>query len=229
MHEQHASIRSIARQMGIGRRTVRRYLAAGSFPEMAQRRPRPSILDPFAPYLRQRWQGGCHNALQLFRELHDQGYAGSRSLLSHWAAQRRETLSEANQPDIMEPASTPLQRQRRQPENRRKLSPAQAAWLLVCKPEDLKAEQKAALEQMRQASSEIALAYDLAQAFARMVREHTADPLACWLEAVKNSRQSELRSFASGIQRDLAAVMAGLVIARGARGKWKARSTGSSL
>lgn len=43
-----------------------------------------------------------------------------------------------------------------------------------------------------------------------MVREHTAEPLAPWLEAVKNSRQSELRSFASGIQQDLAAVTAGL-------------------
>ena len=43
-----------------------------------------------------------------------------------------------------------------------------------------------------------------------MVREHTADPLASWLETAKKCCLSEMRSFANGIQRDLAAVTAGL-------------------
>ena len=64
-------MRSIAEQMGIGRHTIRRYLATGTFPEITQRRQTPSILDPFEPYLRQRWQAGCHNAMQLYREIHD--------------------------------------------------------------------------------------------------------------------------------------------------------------
>ncbi len=209
LHEQGTSLRSIAQQMGVGRHTVRRYVAAGSFPEITQRRQMPSILDPFEPYLRQRWHAGYQNALQLYREIHNQGYSGSRPLVSRWAAQLRKTLPRRTRPGKLEPSRTAPQ-----PggpiENRRKLSPAQAAWLLVCKPADLKLEQKTALEQMRQASAEIAVAYELAQGFANMVREHQAEPLTAWLESVKNCCLSELHSFANGVQRDLAAVTAGL-------------------
>ena len=210
LHEQGTSLRGIAQQMGVGRHTVRRYIAVGSFPEITQRRQMPSILDPFEPYLRQRWLAGYQNALQLYREICDQGYSGSRPLVSHWAAQLRKTMPRRTRPGKTETARTAPQPPGGPIENRRKLSPSQAAWLLVCKPADLKLEQKAALEQMCQASSEISVAYDLAQGFANMVREHKAEPLTTWLENAKNCCLNELHSFANGIQRDLAAVTAGL-------------------
>lgn len=38
----------------------------------------PAKLDPFKPYLRQRWEAGCSNALQLHREIITElGYPGS--------------------------------------------------------------------------------------------------------------------------------------------------------
>ncbi len=205
LHEQGLSIHSIARQIGIARRTVRRYIEAGAFPEIAQRGHMPSILDPFEPYMRQRWHEGCHNASQLYREIHYQGYTGSYPSVSRWVAQIRKT-----QPDTSKTASTVPQSPMRQPENRRKLSPSRAAWLLICRPADLTVEQKVAVEQMRQASSEIAAAYDLAQGFANMLRERTAEPLTDWLDTARNCDLSEMRSFANGIQRDLPAVTAGL-------------------
>ena len=51
LHQQGLSSRAIARQLGLGRHTVRRYLDAGAFPEMAQRRKGSSILDRYLPYL----------------------------------------------------------------------------------------------------------------------------------------------------------------------------------
>ena len=51
LHEQGMTERSIAHEAGVSRRTVRRYLTAGSFPEMSKRRKRASILDPYMPYL----------------------------------------------------------------------------------------------------------------------------------------------------------------------------------
>jgi len=209
LHERGETIHSIARQMGIARRTARRYIEAGAFPEIALRGHMPSILDKFEPYLRQRWHEGCHNVMQLYRELREQGYTGSHPQLSRWAAQMRKTMPTLTQPHTETTCTVPRS-PIRQPENRRKLSPSRAAWLLVCKPADLTVEQQAALEQMRHASSEVAAAYDLAQDFANMVREHTADPLTSWLETARNCCLSELRSFANGIQRDLAAVIAGL-------------------
>ena len=210
LRKQGTSIRSIAEQMGIGRHTVRRYLAIGTFPEIAQRRQMPSMLAKFESYLRQRWQEGCHNAMRLYREICGQGYSGSRPLVSRWAVQMRKTTSESTEPDVPGKAGTKPKPPNRQVENRRKLSPAQAAWLLVCKPADLTPEQESALEQMRQASSDIAVAHSLAQEFANMLREHKAEKLAAWLESAKKACLAELRSFANGIERDLAAVTAGI-------------------
>ena len=73
LHTQGVSRRQIAQQMGMGRQTVRRYVNHGAFPEIAQRSQMPSILDRCEPYLIDRWQAGCHNGLQLCREMLAQG------------------------------------------------------------------------------------------------------------------------------------------------------------
>ena len=78
LHRQGASHRTIARQLKMGKGTVRRYLHASAFPEIAQRPKAPSILDPFLPYLMERWQAGGHNGVQLWREVSQHGYTGSR-------------------------------------------------------------------------------------------------------------------------------------------------------
>jgi transposase len=209
---QDVSIRSIAEQMGMGRQTVRRYLATGTFPEITPRRRMPSLLDKFEPYLLQRWQAGCHNATQLYREIQAQGYSGSRPLVSRWAAQMRKSTPQATEAETAQAGSPKAQPARPPAKNRRKLSPAQAAWLLVCKPADLKPDQALAVEHMRQASFNIALAYDLAQDFGTLLREHQADRLAAWLEKAKKTSLAELHSFAHGIERDLAAVLAGIAL-----------------
>jgi hypothetical protein len=75
------TILGTAKRLGIARVTVRKYRAAVA-PERA--RPRfPSDLDPYAAYLERRWGEGCRNALQLWREIRDQGYPrGSRRVRS---------------------------------------------------------------------------------------------------------------------------------------------------
>jgi len=210
LHEQGTSIRGIARQMGVGTQTVRRYLAHAAFPEIAQRRQMPRMLDKFEPYLHQRWQTGCHNAVQLYREICHQSYTGSRAQISRWAAKRRETSRQPIQPQACSKASSEPQPTQHQPDRQRKLSPSQAAWLLLCVPTQLTVEHQAAVEQMCQVSSEIMAAYDLAQGFARMIRTHKAEPLTTWLESASKCGLTELRSFANGVQRDFAAVVAGL-------------------
>lgn len=212
LHHQGVSIRGIAQQMGVSRRMARRYIGSAGFPEITQRTTAASVLDRFEPYLRQRWDGGCHNALQLYREIRMQGYAGSRPLVSRWAARLRKTLVKPAKSPTQTAKQPVLHASKRATENRRKLSPTQAAWLLVCRPECLKPEQQAALEQMCQTSTEIAMAYRLAQDFTNMVRHHTAGPLSAWLEHASNSGLRELRSFATGILGDLSAVAAGLTL-----------------
>ena len=55
LHKQGHSIRDITRQSGHSRNTVRRAVREGA-PHVFQTPPRPSKLDPFKDYLRQRFE-----------------------------------------------------------------------------------------------------------------------------------------------------------------------------
>lgn len=70
------------------RRTVRHWLNAQTFPERAQRAPVPRKIDPYLPYLKRRWNEGCHNAAALYREIAAEGYTGAtgmvRLVLQSW-------------------------------------------------------------------------------------------------------------------------------------------------
>jgi hypothetical protein len=80
---QGASQGEIARNCGLGRQTVRRWISAHSFPE---RRPssHSTTVDRHQEYLEQRWQQGCHNAAQLWPELREQGFAGQSRIVRDW-------------------------------------------------------------------------------------------------------------------------------------------------
>jgi Transposase len=67
---------AIADQVGIGHATVSRWLECGVFPEQ-QPRQRMTGLDPYLPFLRERWEGGCHTIAQLYPELVARGYTQS--------------------------------------------------------------------------------------------------------------------------------------------------------
>ncbi len=66
------------------------------------------------------------------------------------------------------------------------------------------------LAKLRQIHSEVDLAYDLIQQFARMLRNRTGDLLDTWLAQLASSNLPERQSFAAGIEKDQDAVRAGL-------------------
>ena len=78
LHRQGLSVSAIALQLGVDRKTVRKYLARGlEAPAYGPRQPRPRRIDPFVPYLRERvetWPG--LTGRRLFRELKECGYRG---------------------------------------------------------------------------------------------------------------------------------------------------------
>jgi transposase len=67
---------AIAEQGGISHSTVSRWLQGGTFPEQHPR-PRKTGLEPSLPFLRERWDAGCHTMAQLDRELLACGYPQS--------------------------------------------------------------------------------------------------------------------------------------------------------
>lgn len=206
LRQRGVSIRAIAQQVGVARATVYRYLAADSFPELAKRQPAPSILDPWAPYLRQRWDAGCHNGSRLWREIQAQGYRGSRGPLSDWVAARRKTLppptatAEAGSPHAPAPVTG------------RRLSARQAAWLVVKPPHALTGAEEEALTTMCQAQADIEQAYTLAQSFGQMVRERQCQVFDSWIASAQATEIDELKSFAAHLRRDKRAVVAALAL-----------------
>src|SRR5664279_4929774 len=58
LRQQGWTLGAIAQTTGLCRKTIRRWLRVEHFPELRRRR-RPSRLDPYKPYLLQRWNEGC--------------------------------------------------------------------------------------------------------------------------------------------------------------------------
>jgi transposase len=201
LKQQGLSKRAIARQVGLDARTVRRYVDAGTFPEMAQRRKGPSILDPYLPYLQQRWTEGQHNASQLFRDIRGQGYRGCQSMVGLWAATQRQNTPKRS---AAAPPSPP------KPAPPRPWSAAYAVWLLLKTPTQLRPEQQAALKRMLQASPAIQHAYNFSHAFRRIVCGRLDKALEPWLQALTHSDLAPLRYFAVSLARDKTAVSAAL-------------------
>ncbi len=211
LHVEGVSIKRIAEQMKLSRTTVRKLVKAEGFPEMAPH-SRAGALTPFEPYLCRRWQEGCRNALQLWREVSAQGYRGTHRQVSKWVGLRREEPrrhSNIHQraavatPETTTPAhsmrtpATPLPSAKR------------LAWLLVKDQEKLDDKEQQLLQQVLQ-HAVAAKCHTLAHQFIRIVREHLAKELAAWLKACHDSAITEFASFADGLESDLAAVRAAL-------------------
>ncbi|WP_406117782.1 hypothetical protein [Streptomyces sp. NBC_00989] len=67
----------MARELGLDRKTVRKYARARTWQEVVRRPPhRPSTLDPYLGYLQQRWDERQHSAKILHEELLTKSYLG---------------------------------------------------------------------------------------------------------------------------------------------------------
>lgn len=215
LHERGMNMLSICRYLGMSRGAVRRYVHADAFPERSRRPREPSMLDPFEPYLAKRWEEGCRNALQMWREIREQGYPGAQGRVLQWARQRRE-----------EPASTTPGRYRSSMMERcqkrtsqgtigrttRAPSPKRLVWLLLGDPETLEATERRALEQVLDASDAAAVIYPLVQRFRKMVRHLEAEDFDEWLENALSCGVMDFETFAMGFKRERSAVEAALTL-----------------
>jgi transposase len=205
LRKQGFSHYAIADTLGISRPTVRRLLAAEQFPERLSgpKRQRQGIVAPYLPFLRERWEAGCHNGRQLFREANARGYSGSPAQLERVTTQWRKQLPPSPPASKEPPHPTSVTAPKRQ-----RLSSQRASWLFVLPKEKLTADQQRQLDQMCQASEDLSTAYALSQDFLGMLKERRAQELKGWISAAKSSHVTELKSFAKSVQQDYAAIYA---------------------
>jgi transposase len=210
MRAEGANIAQIARHFGLSRTTVARYVKADAFPEWAPHPERPGILAPFEAHLQRRWDEGCHNGLELLREIRSLGYRGSHKPVARWTRARRQAPARTTPTKYLAEPGAPSESPGTDPS--RRPSARRLAWLLVRDPERLDDAEAKALERMRESSPAVATAYPLAQQFGRMVREREAAAFVPWLDAASESGVPELKSFAAGLRRDQPAVEAALTL-----------------
>ena len=219
LHSQGVDIKAIGKQLKLSPMTVYRYLRLDTDPVPAQRRPRPSMIDPYMPYLRQRWDGGCLNGGQLWRELQALGYPGSRKMLTVWVGQQRKKEGNPSpytpkkyltQVEDCEPAAqanpTSCPCAPCAPPTSRRL-----AWFLMRDPNSLSTTEQVVMAQLKEKGGEVISAYKLVHDFRRIMKGRLAGELDGWLQIAKESRIAAMRNFALGIERDKAAVVGALV------------------
>jgi transposase len=85
---QGLSQREVARRTGCSRNTIAR-LAAQTSPPAPPRRPRPSQLDPFKPYLAARFAECPLSNVRLLEEIRPMGYTGGIDVLRRFLTPRR--------------------------------------------------------------------------------------------------------------------------------------------
>src|SRR5690348_443827 len=202
MRDQHATVqalyargmglRAIARELGIDRKTVRRFAHATGDEAIARAISRPTVLDRYQHHLHRRWTEGCHDAAVLHAEITALGYRGSlRTVYRYLQPLRSDTAPADLTPSALKIGEV-------------------TSWLLR-RADDLNPRQQQLLADVRGHCSQLDRLAEHVTGFAKMMTKRTGQQdLAGWLERVDADDQPELHTFAAGIRQDLAAVTAGL-------------------
>ncbi len=185
------SQRRIARLLNLSRATVRRFYDASRYPDRDQA-IRPSILDPFIDYLKMRMQLGKATAHQLWQELVERGYLGSKSQIVKWLSQYRQQASE-----IPKPANDSLTLPSRDT----------CLRLLTAKPETLSTGDHYLLKTLLNFDV-LQTLHGLAQDFASMLRKRETQALDGWLNRCMTSGIKACHHFAQSLLQDYEAVRA---------------------
>jgi transposase len=181
---------AIGRALGMERKTIRRWLRRGQFPERKAPHRRPPKVNEFADYLQQRWNEGCHNASRLYQEIREKGYRGKRSMVARFVAGWRKTGKAAS------------------PKAPQRIAPKHAA-ILVTRPADKMTEEQQQL--FDRIGTQCPDALDLrkiALGFRTALNADESTQLRRWIQGAKRCEFGAVVRFAYGLQKDISAVAA---------------------
>jgi transposase len=160
---------AISRTLGIGRKTIRRWLRRGEFPERKPPHRPPPKVSEFADYLQQRWNEGCHNASRLYQEIRQKGYSGKRAMVRRFVSGWRKTGRATS------------------PEAPQRISPKHAA-ILVTRPADkISDEQKQLLDRIEAQCPEVIDLRKISLGFGAALVADNSNRLRRWVEGAKHS------------------------------------------
>jgi transposase len=197
LHGLGATISRIAGEIGADRKTIRGWLQLGQAPQWKQPSC-DSILDPFKPFLGRRWNEGCRNAAQLWRELGALGFRGGASVVRDWAAGHRGAYSFRK-----ESANGPLPPVWPIPSGYR------LARLLMTSRSRLDGEERIFIGRLLDDEPALGVAVTWAKRLNKLLRRRVVDDLDDVLFAAAGTLLSK---FAASLRRDFDAINAALVL-----------------
>jgi transposase len=192
---QGKGIKTIMRELGLAKDTVRRFARASSVEDLlaTARDGRASVLDEFKPYLHHRFNLGHTNGSQLFTEIQAQGYRGSLGTVLGYLRPFR-ALGAAP------PAVPP-------PPTVRAVTGA-----MLRHPDRIDADDQLMVKQVRARCPHLDALAEHVNGFAEMMVGRHGERLDAWIAAVEADDQPDLHRFVNGLRRDEAAVRNGLTL-----------------
>src|SRR5215208_1881628 len=203
LHLAGASVKDIAEWVGTSQSTVYRYRELAEPPPRPRYRRRASVLDPYLPYLLERWNEGCRSAKRLHAEIRQRGYRHSVDTVNRLLSSFRYTEQQGEKLPL-------APRAKRGSIAGASPTAKNVAALFMRREEMLNAEQKEYLGRLCASDAALADTRRLTQEFAKMVRSLEGEKLDRWLEEAEASGASLMEKFATGLRKDLSAVRAGL-------------------
>ncbi len=199
---------NIARHVGISRQSVYAYLKMKEPPARTRiHRQYKPLIDPYKEYLIKRWNEGCRNAQQVYREIQEQGYTGSDQPIARFFAQFRKKKDFRTFKHVDPSEEPPIPAPPKRPPTASQV----AHWITFKEDQRLEWRQKY-LMQVCEADQEIRTANELIAEFTSMLRERKGERFDAWLEKVEQQGIAELCSFAQSLKKEYEAVKAGLTL-----------------
>ncbi len=193
-HAEGVYTTDIADEFDLSRHTVSKWSNSESLPPDGRGRfKRKCLIDDYVPYLHQRIADGCTNKSQLWREIKERGFTGSRTIVGKWVRQNYSTNGDTTEELFAKKIEVTL------PSSR------ELTWLIARHADEIEEEEKQLLEVLTR-DGELAELRQAAHEFMHMVRNGLDGEWASWLKNSCESGVKELKNFAIGLKKDAAAV-----------------------
>ena len=210
MHAAGRTFGDIATEIGVGRRTIAKWVKLDDLPDRQRSMLKPSSPLYFQEYLARRWEEGDRVGRRLFHDVRRQGYLGSLShlerLLSTWRRRDSASAGAPTQPSPP-PKMEPLGEARAvDPATGWQISPKVAASLCLKPTPALTPSEAAKVVALKEASPSFVEMRRLAMRFRGLLSGSDPSKLDRFLHDARRSGLSSMQQFARTLARDLNAV-----------------------
>jgi transposase len=200
-HAEGESARLIAKEMGLSRGAVQRYLRQNHCPDWRPGQARPNRLDRYRTWIDEQIHNGRRNAIELHQELNQRGYDGGYDAVRRYLNRRLAALG---------------QKRKRANAAKCRHQPAPSArslsYDLIRSPDKRSLEQQARVSILAGIDESFQEVLARVEELAAMLRKQSALSLKDWLAKAEGSAIPEVANFAQGICQDEAAVAGAITL-----------------